>query len=192
VAYQLLTNPTASPNWSDTLNVQISTDCGVTWTSLYKKFSTALTTATPAYSTTAFVPTASQWRLENISLSSYASATSALIRFRHTTDYENNMYIDDINVMGGTSTNDIDLNSYISVYPNPSSGYVNVNIGAVDLGNVEVKFYNVMGEVIAETSGDAASTRNMNFDLTKQADGLYFVEIKTAKAKTTKKIILNK
>jgi hypothetical protein len=30
VAYQLLTNPTANPNWSDTLNVQISTDCGVT------------------------------------------------------------------------------------------------------------------------------------------------------------------
>jgi hypothetical protein len=125
-------------------------------------------------------------------LSSYASATNALIRFRHTTDYENNMYIDDINIAGGTSTNDIDLNSYISVYPNPSNGYVNVTIGAVDLGNVNVKFYNVMGEVIAETSGDATSTRSMNFDLTKQADGLYFVEIKTDKAKTTKKIILNK
>lgn len=192
VAYRLLTNPTSSPNWSDTLAVEISTDCGATWTNVYKKFGVPLTTATPSYSSTAFVPTATQWRLETISLSSFASANNALIQFRHTTDYENNMYIDDINLMGGTTTNDMDLSSYVAVFPNPSSGYVNVNIGAIDLGMVSVKLYNVMGELIAENSGDAAVTRNMNFDLSAQPDGVYFVEIKSDNAQTTKKIILNK
>ena len=193
VAYQLQTNPSSSPNWSDTLQVRISTDCGVTWATLYNKCSTALTTTTPTYSSSSFVPTASQWRLETVSLGSYASATSALIKFRHSNDYENNMYIDDINITGGAnSTDNIDLSSYVSVFPNPSSGDVFVNISANNLGDVNVKLTNILGETISESKANASTDRNVKLDLTNQPNGVYLVEVSTAQGRMVQKVLLNK
>ena len=46
LAYNLFTNPINSPNYSDTLTVLLSTDCGVTWIEIYKKL--ALKFAYPA------------------------------------------------------------------------------------------------------------------------------------------------
>lgn len=104
VAYQLYTDPNAAQNWSDTLEVLISTDCGISYTSLYKKFSSVLTTVTPVFSTTEFVPSGQgDWRMETISLANYANSVNAIIKFRHATDYENNMYIDNINISGGAA-----------------------------------------------------------------------------------------
>jgi hypothetical protein len=192
LAYQLYSDPSQSPNWSDTLMVQISTDCGATWSTIYNKSGVPLTTATPNFAPVTFVPTASQWRLENISLAAYASSNAALIRFRHSTDYENSLYVDDINITGILGTNEVDASSYVSVFPNPSSGNVSVNIGAMDMGTVNVKIYNIMGEVIAESAGNASVTRKLNFDLTQYPSGLYFVEIKGDNVQATKKVIISK
>ena len=35
--YTLWTNPNLSQNWSDTLIVYISQDCGITWTKIWEK-----------------------------------------------------------------------------------------------------------------------------------------------------------
>ncbi|MFI5141257.1 MAG: M43 family zinc metalloprotease, partial [Bacteroidia bacterium] len=94
VAYELYTSPTATLTFSDTLEVLISTDCGATYSSIYKKYSTNLTTTTPPFATPEFVPTSSQWRMEVLPLSGYSSATAAFVKFRSVTDYENDLYLD--------------------------------------------------------------------------------------------------
>lgn len=104
VAYRLFSNPGVTPNWSDTLRVLLSNDCGQTWNQLYYKYSSNLTTIVPAYSTTAFIPGQADWRLETINLTSFALSNNVLIKFKVTSDFENNLYIDDINITG-TSTN---------------------------------------------------------------------------------------
>ena len=91
-----------------------------------------------------------------------------------------------------TSTKDIDLNAYVSVFPNPSNGNVFVNINAVDKGTVNVKIYNVMGEIISQAVENTSITKNIKFDLTQQPDGMYFVEVRSGSARTIKKIMLNK
>jgi hypothetical protein len=192
VAYQMYTDPSTYAS-SDSLKVLISTDCGVTWTKIYDKAHLALITATPQFSTTQFVPTANDWRLETVSLQPYASSTAALIKFKHTTDYENSMYVDDINITGVLGVNDVSLDSYVSVFPNPSStGNVFVNVSAMDLGKVNVKVYNVVGEVVAAVSDDLTAPKKFRFDLSEQPNGVYFVEVKSENAKTTKKVVLNK
>ncbi|MFH1004849.1 MAG: M43 family zinc metalloprotease [Bacteroidota bacterium] len=191
VAYQMYSDP-ATYSKSDTLKIYISTDCGVTWTSLYNKYHTQLITATPVFSTTPFVPTASQWRLETVPLASYSSATNALIKFRHICDYENNLYVDDINVTGIIGVNELNLDNIISIFPNPSDENIFVNFSIFDLGKVDVKVYNLVGEVIANVTDNISVPKKIKINLAEQSNGIYFVEIRTENKSITKKLILNK
>ncbi|MFH1005111.1 MAG: M43 family zinc metalloprotease [Bacteroidota bacterium] len=192
VAYQMYSDPTTYFG-SDTLKVYISTDCGVTWTSLYNKYHTQLITATPQFDTLrAFVPTASQWRLETISLTAYASATNALIKFQHICDYENNLYVDDINVTGLPGVNELNLDNIISIFPNPSDENIFVNFSIFDLGKVNIKVCNLVGEVIANVTDNISVPKKIKINLADQSNGIYFVEIRTENKSITKKLILNK
>jgi hypothetical protein len=72
VSYKLWTSPSANPNYSDTLDITISIDCGLTWTTIYRKAGTALVTNTPQFQGSDYFPTQqSQWRLETIDLTPY-------------------------------------------------------------------------------------------------------------------------
>jgi len=190
VAYQLYTDPTSTPPvYSDTLDVLISTDCGATYTSLYRKSSTQLTTTTPTFSTTQFVPNPNQWRLETVDLSAYGTYNNAIIMFRGINGYENELYLDDINVTGGivTSVNELN-NGVITESPNPTKDVINITF-PVNEGN-EVSVYNLVGELIYANNNLNNST--LAIDMRKQANGIYFVKIKSGNQVVTKKVILSK
>ncbi len=82
---------------SDTLSVFISTDCGNSYTMIYRKGGSDLATAPDT--TNAFIPTATQWRNETISLAAYDGNPNVLILFYHEGNYANNMFLDNINVL---------------------------------------------------------------------------------------------
>ncbi len=83
----------------DSLQIIYSTDCGVTWLSTsYKKGGPGLST-TGAFVTPAFAPTPTQWRNENISISTCGITSSSIILgIRAVTDYGNNIYVDNFAV----------------------------------------------------------------------------------------------
>ena len=193
VAYQLYTNPNSTPNYSDTLLVQVSTDCGVTWTTPYLKYGASgpnkLTTATPTFSTVPFIPSLTQWRLETVTL---PMASKVEIRFLNISGYGNQLYIDDININNGVGVNDINLDNYVSVFPNPSAGIVFVNVNTPGFGHVNMKLYNVVGEVISETTDNISVPKKFTFDISNQPSGIYLIEIKSENGQSVKKIILNK
>ena len=85
-------------NDHDTLQVLISTNCGTTWTSLWKKGGTQLETTTTTYNSV-FVPTATQWvRDSTISLASYVGQSSVQFAFVNINDYGNSVLLDNINI----------------------------------------------------------------------------------------------
>jgi hypothetical protein len=192
VAYELYTAPTASPNYSDTLEVLISTDCGATYNSIYKKFSTNLTTTTPAFSTTEFVPTASQWRQEVIPLSTYSTATSAFVKFRSITGYENDLFLDDINISTTASINTQSAIQGVLVYPNPSAdGKFLVDIKKDEHSVQRLSVYDVLGSKVFEIKDNIpAGTYDMN--LSNLSSGTYLVEIVKDNTTLFNKIIINK
>jgi PKD repeat protein len=90
-------------SYIDGLEVLLSSDCGITWNSLYLK--TGLTvgpgnlpTAPPT--TSNFTPTSAQWRNETINLDQYIGEPGVRITFRNLPAYGNNLYIDNINISG--------------------------------------------------------------------------------------------
>jgi hypothetical protein len=188
VAYQLYTDPTANPNYSDTLEVLITTDCGATYTSLYKKFGTQLTTTTPTFSTSSFVPTANDWRMETIDLTPYATATNAQIVFRGIGDYENELYLDDINISGGIITGiDAHNTTQVNVYPNPSQGVLYISTSKADAYIVTV--VDMLGNVVTTTSFNNTFTK---INLSNLPNGVYFVSVKNNNTVTTQKVIISK
>ncbi len=84
-------------NYSDGLQVQISTDCGETFTTtIYNKSGATLSTA-GSYQTSEFFPTTcpTHWRTENLNLSAYAGSTIT-ISFTSVNAFGNNLFIDNI------------------------------------------------------------------------------------------------
>ncbi|MGZ3862865.1 MAG: M43 family zinc metalloprotease [Bacteroidia bacterium] len=192
VAYQLYTAPTASPNYSDTLAVYISTNCGATWTQLYKKFSSALTTTTPAYSTTTFTASSTQWRQETVSLTSYAASNNAVIKFVNITDYENQLYIDDINITKTTGIKNSAASLGVSVYPNPSAdGKFSVDIAQNESNVTKLVVFDVLGNKVYEIN-DTIPAGNYDMDLSNLGGGTYFVQIVKGNASGFTKIVISK
>lgn len=89
-----------SAQYSDGMRVEVSTDCGNTWTSVYNKSGSTL--ATVADNTNEFTPTAAnQWRNETVDLSSYTGSASVRVRFVGVAGYGNNVYLDNILISSG-------------------------------------------------------------------------------------------
>ena len=192
LAYKLYTNPTSNPNYSDTLQVLISTDCGATYSSIYKKYNTNLATTTPTWANSAFTPTASQWRQEVVSLSSYSAATGAFIKFRNISDYENFLFIDDINITSSTGINAQSAAQGINIYPNPSAdGKFLVDIKKDEHSVQKLSVYDVLGNKVFEIKDNIPSgTYDMN--LNNLSSGTYLVEIVKDNTTLFNKIIINK
>ena len=187
LAYKLWTSPTDPTPFSDTLEVLVSTDCGATWNSVYRKSSSALVTTTPTFQASTWVPTANDWRKETVDISAYASSTGAMIMFRNISDYENSLHIDDINISGTTGIDNTSFSSTINIYPNPTSAIINVLVASTE--NTEIVVLNVVGEVVYNNN----HVLNVNkIDMSNQANGVYFVKVKSGNQVTTKKVILAK
>jgi PKD repeat protein len=87
-----------SQNFSDTLRIDISTDCGISWMpSGFYKGGSDLATVGDQFSS--WQPaSASDWRSESLNLTSLAGSGQIAFRFVCITGYGNGMFIDNINL----------------------------------------------------------------------------------------------
>ena len=102
---------------NDGLKVVVLTNCSADITQgtvVYDKSGATLSTTTSTG--TAFVPTADQWRTEQIDLSSYVGQQNLQIAFVGVNDWGNNLYIDNVSLTT-TPVHDATLQKVISPYP---------------------------------------------------------------------------
>ncbi|MFC7358299.1 S8 family serine peptidase [Jejudonia soesokkakensis] len=92
-----------SASYNDRLEIEISTDCGTSFTTIYSK--DGLNLATVPYTSSTWTPTsAANWRNETVSLAAYEDEI-VLIRFININDYSNSTFIDNIKVEGTVGSN---------------------------------------------------------------------------------------
>lgn len=184
---------TSSNPENDQLDVMVSTDCGTTWTNVYSKAGTTLSTAPTT--TASFAPNTSQWRFELVSLTAYANNPTVLVKFVATSDYGNNIFVDQVNVNQATGINTLpDANiSLVELFPNPAVNETSANITLVNASDVSIMVLNNVGQIVYQTASALnAGSNKVNIDTKQFAAGIYNVIIATENGSITKKLSVTK
>lgn len=74
----------------------------------------------------------------------------------------------------------------ITIYPNPTKGYITVEITLTEEDNAQISLYDLRGKLILEYKNVGIST---NIDLTNEPVGIYLMKIFIGNKPTTWKII---
>lgn len=174
--------PTATidSSFADTLEVLISTDCGDTYTSLYKKGGTQLATfSNPILNPTSvgadfIVPADSNWRTDRIDLSAYAASNKAIVKFSYISALGGSINIDNINFRSNPVTVPPVTASRSNVYPNPADGYVNIATGTDHLSSVSI--IDAMGRTVSEMT-NSTNGNEMQINTSALTEGVYILRI---------------
>ncbi len=79
----------------------------------------------------------------------------------------------------------------LNVYPNPTTGMLNVKFDAEKQGNIEVKLVSINGQVIFnEMMTTTSGQYNTSFDISDNAKGIYLLSITSDNEKIDRKIVL--
>ncbi|PHR69160.1 MAG: peptidase S8 [Lutibacter sp.] len=175
-----------SSNFNDGLLVEISTDCGTTYTTIYDKDGLTLSTI-PNYVGSSWSPaSAADWRTETIDLSAYAN-TQSVIRFVNVAGYSNGTYIDNINVAGTPlSVGNERLNNELSLFPNPTNGNFTVRLKSMYLNTV--KIFDIYGKEI-KSLNIKNNKRSANINIDNLSTGVYFISVESENSTAHRKII---
>ncbi len=176
VAAATYTSSSAQNNVWDTLQVLVSTDCGKTYTSVYKKWGSTLITRSGA-TRTAFQPGSGEWRQEEINIGQFISSGDILVAFLNINGNENDIYLDDINIRTVTVNPNLKEAGFL-VSPNPTDGAISVQFYPHPANLKGIYIYNTSGQLIEDkliTNG-VVTTNIYNFDLTYASAGLYIVK----------------
>jgi hypothetical protein len=84
-----------------------------------------------------------------------------------------------------------DNKSRIEVYPNPSTGKVNIKLGDKTNQKKRIDIYNYLGQNVWNTTLKNGE-QNLTADLTNSPDGLYFIQVSEGVITETSKIIIKK
>ncbi|MBO6517878.1 MAG: T9SS type A sorting domain-containing protein [Bacteroidia bacterium] len=170
---------TDTVNITDTLEVQISTDCGTTYETIYRKWGQALaTTDEPIVNPLQvadcfFAPEDNEWRNEGISLEKYKSAKNATIRFNYISGLGGSINIDNIQ-FGSNLDAPKKVSVPFDVFPNPANTYVQVELGGQRIQHVQLT--NTLGQIVLDNRLDKP-TGNYRLNTTNLEVGMYNVSI---------------
>ncbi|HOZ81678.1 MAG TPA: choice-of-anchor J domain-containing protein [Bacteroidia bacterium] len=174
---------------NDRLQVLASTDCGVTWTSLFNEAGAALSTS-PAQ-TTAFTPTsASQWESKTVSLANYVGQPSLLLSFKATNAYGNNLYVDDINLTGVTAVHQIEGVTTLEVFPNPASDVLNIKATMEKSLPMTISLTDISGRKLFQKNLGTVSVVNETVKTSDFAAGIYTLEVRSGDSVSYQKITI--
>lgn len=134
--------------FSDTLDVVYSSDCGNTWTSVWSQTAQALATVPGYFSSAAyFYPEQGHWQKRIADLS--AAPAGSLIAFRAVAAYDNNLFIDDVNLKAGpTGVGQLIEEQSVKVFPNPAADMTQLSFTLGDNTRMKIQVCDMAGRVI--------------------------------------------
>jgi hypothetical protein len=164
---------------NDKIELQYSKDCGATWATIWTKSGATLAT-NGAPSTVAFVPTSTQWVLNEVQLPALAlNQSSILIKYLATSDWGNYAYVDEINITSNVGIQDITNGNSLTVYPNPFSDNATIKLAIGKSENVSISLFNSFGQLVqTENKGKLQAGESLiNIDGSNLAAGIYLMNV---------------
>jgi hypothetical protein len=165
----------------DTLEVLATADCGLTFTSVWKKWGYQLQTVNdPNYTFVApFVPLQKgEWKSNRIYLSPSVGANNFQLYFTAKGNRQNNIWLDNINITSKVLPQKLKDQGYL-IYPNPFNSTFLIHHSAVepplDLRSAQV--FNSAGQLVWEKQYNGNADRQITVDLKNQSKGVYILKM---------------
>tara|TARA_B110000196_G_scaffold88330_1_gene76640 strand:+ start:309 stop:3716 length:3408 start_codon:yes stop_codon:yes gene_type:complete len=159
--------------YADGLRIEISTDCGASWDSIYGASGTALQTT--GYVNSPWYPTCGSWATDSLDLTSFGyNGDTIMVRFVAINDYGNRFFMDNVNINGQNilAVEDLKTTFHTSIYPNPTKGLFSIR---TDVAELEIEIYTALGRLVLKENIIGGLKQ---IDLSKQTKGIYFVKLK--------------
>ena len=174
----------------DTLEVQVTKDCGITFQTVWKKWGENLQTVNDPNSPnlTSFIPLSSDWKNINLYLTPYTSKENFQVYLVAKSNHQNNIWIDNINIYAKVLPKKLKEQDYL-VYPNPFNNTFLVRHYKVPVNLQAVQVYNSTGQMVWDKWYNGNATTEMTVDLFNKANGVYVLKLVYNDKTILKKII---
>jgi PKD repeat protein len=84
-----------------------------------------------------------------------------------------------------------ELNSKISVFPNPSNGVINLAYAMGSATDMKIEVTNMLGQVVYSSVENGANTGTKSIDLSGASKGVYLVTVSTGTDKMIRKVVID-
>jgi len=165
-----------SNSYPDRLEVLASSDCGQSWTSLYNAAGSALATAPTQ--TASFLPDASDWETQTLSLEDFLGQSEVIVAFKGTSAYGNNLFIDNVRVVPSRAVSSREISADgLRVYPTATSDVLNVVLPEGQRAQ-GLELLSVSGQRVGQyPASHLEGGQAMSLDVSLLPSGLYLVRV---------------
>lgn len=163
----------------DTLSVDVTKDCGITWKNVLKKWGDPLAfQSCGQFEYIGNLPDTSRWKSFTADLSQFSGSSSMMIKIRATRSFSsNNMYLRNIFVGPDLGTGPFPESNLIRLYPNPVANVLRFDFQHGNEFSGKVSIINSTGALMYSgiCTADAGNGYSSWVDVTGLPDGLYVV-----------------
>ncbi len=182
--------------FADTLEVLVSTDCGQTFTSLYRGGGDELSTfSTPTLNPNTLekcfaIPAQENWKKAYLPLNNFATSANAIISVRYQSGLGGSINIDNISVGNNPLSVEKPAEKTIAIYPNPAQN--NAYVSVENAESIEtVTVFDISGKRIAlDMQNITPSTVILNTETL--ANGIYYLQIEGKGFIQNQKLVIKK
>ncbi len=164
----------------DTLDLMATTDCGATFTTVWKKWGDALQTIKdPNYAwVSPYVPLSGEWQKQRAYLSPFVGASNFQLYFAMKGNRQNNLWVDNINISSQKLPQRLKDQGYL-IYPNPFNGTFLIHHSAVEppVDLQAVLVYNSAGQMVWNKDYNGNANRQITVNLRNVASGVYILKM---------------
>ena len=114
-----------------------------------------------------------------ISVVSYTQ-DDVLVKFRNVNQYENNLYLDNINIQSILTSNPEEITIEYIIYPNPTNNLINIEITSPKFTDIHLYISNVLGERVYSKTINVSNESSLRIGLEGFSKGIYFVNLLTS------------
>ena len=157
----------------DTLEIQVSRDCGQTFSTVWKKWGIDLITA---ISSGRFTPTANDWQNIKIYLTPFVNSPSLQLFFVAKSNRQNNLYIDNINIYGINLPQRLKDQGYL-IYPNPFLNSFVIQHRFPPINLQKITLYNSLGQAVWEKIIDGQASSLITVNVGNISPGVYMLNL---------------
>ena len=177
-----------SSNYSDDMRIDVSGDCGQTYTQVYFKDGSTLATG-PSSSSQWEPSTAGDWRNDTIDLGAYIGG-NAIVRFVNICGYGNNLFLDNINLQVQSTASLNELNNLdMVIMPNPANSETTIQFAQPLSEETTVSVISMDGKIVWQGSL-AKGTKSKTINVSQWEAAVYTLRLTSESQRAIRKIVI--